>query len=412
MNPSIEPEAQAEKIENSIVKALKNIPCESNECILLNSLQVVTTNDTWYDSLNRMIEAGISCIPIVETRPDVANETGKILGTIDRFTFMAIASSFFKSAFDEADYERYKQRRSRRNSISSKDQSMSSISESDVQTTVNVAELTADVITKFKTSHMSEILSIMNEMHTLPIEGTTMYDIATKLAFNGWYRVYFVNKDNSGTDEKYEPKNIVGYITQDAFFAWMLDQPFVKTAPALQGKTMLNLIASMRERKNLRHALKPATTSISDMTYEAIYQLKGNIIQSQIDAAAEKKVFGNPKPSEKEIPQIRGIVIIGEDDIVMSPLRRRDIDILAKYGDLSVLAEPLSSFMCHVRKNDLNTVVPSAICTENSLVLSVGWRLAVAKFDQVFVSRDASREWRTIQEVVTDGEIMRYILTV
>ncbi|ESU38273.1 Hypothetical protein DHA2_8692 [Giardia duodenalis] len=237
----------------------------------------------------------------------------------------------------------------------------------------------SDEITQIFTTHpLTQFERTCFHPMVLIKETATVSDVADYLKKPGVYRVYLTTEDGT----------ISGVVTQQNFFSWLVKQEFVKENPKYKAAVINDLVNMAAEHKKTKQSYR--TFDLNDKTYTAITSLKRN-------------------PDDKGMAD--GCVMLGEDDLLVTVLRRRDLDILAKIDDLTVLCAPLNRMISIVRNTEINCTVTAITVSTATPVEAVAMRLAISRFEHAFVASASATTWHDIQDIITDGRIIRFILS-
>eukprot|EP00768_Dysnectes_brevis_P001391 gnl/Dysnectes_brevis/1348_a1513_1408.p1 GENE.gnl/Dysnectes_brevis/1348_a1513_1408~~gnl/Dysnectes_brevis/1348_a1513_1408.p1 ORF type:complete len:375 (-),score=69.61 gnl/Dysnectes_brevis/1348_a1513_1408:52-1062(-) len=304
-----------------------------------------------------------------------------VLGYIDLLSFMIAASSFFKVHISLLK-QKYK--------------------EDNPESTITYTPTEEDMVTisrNLKDHFQSQTINAI-ETHahaqTPPRQGIlkqavilkptdTLEQLADHLRRPACHRVFLMSDPSLGTSHTDDrPGRIVGVISQAQFFKFLLTNELTKPriASRFQDKTaqdMLDAISTISSGSGDQARLAPVGPHTP--TYAAILRLGGN---------------GG------------GLVVMGDDGAAVSTLRRRDLALLARSGDLRPLGRSVLRFLS-IRRLELSSTVPSAHCRPGSSLLAMTYRLLAGRFEHLFVTAEVSspRHWTG---VISDGMILRYIL--
>lgn len=238
----------------------------------------------------------------------------------------------------------------------------------------------SDEITQIFTTHPLTQLERSCFHSMILIKETAMVsDVAGYLKKPGVYRVYLTAEDGT----------ISGVVTQQNFFSWLVKQQFVKDNPKYKS-AIINDLVNMTTVEHKKTKQSYCTCDLNDKTYTAITSLKRN-------------------PDDRGVAD--GCVMLGEDDFLVTVLRRRDVDILAKIDDLTILCAPLNRMISTVRNTEVDCTVTAIIVSLATPVDVVATRLAISRFEHAFVSSANTTTWHDIQDIITDGRIIRFILS-
>lgn len=280
-------------------------------------------------------------------------EGNTYIGYIDRFTFVHWAAQYAKKSMDQ---------------------------QGEHNAGPATPKAISDEITQIFTTHPLTQLE-RNCFHPMVLikETAMVSDVAEYLKKPGVYRVYLTAEDGT----------ISGVVTQQSFFSWLVKQQFVKDNPKYKSAVINDLVnMTTVEHKKTKQSYR--TYDLNDKAYGAIAALKRN-------------------PDDKGMAD--GCVMLGEDDFLVTVLRRRDIDILAKIDDLTILCAPLNRMISAVRSTEINCTVTTITVSITTPVEAVATRLAISRFEHAFVSSTSTTTWHDIQDIITDGRIIRFILS-
>lgn len=280
-------------------------------------------------------------------------EGNTYIGYIDRFTFVHWAAQYAKRCMEQ---------------------------QGEHSTGSTTPKAISDEITQIFTTHpLTQLERTCFHPMVLIKETAMVSDVAEYIKNPGVYRVYLTAEDGT----------ISGVVTQQNFFSWLVKQPFVKENAKYKAAVINDLVnMATIEHKKTKQSYR--TFGLNDKTYAAITSLKRN-------------------PDDKGMAD--GCVMLGEDDFLVTVLRRRDLDILAKIDDLTVLCAPLNRMISTVRSIEINCTVTAITVGLGTPVEAVATRLAISRFEHAFVGSTSTTTWQDIQDIITDGRIIRFILS-
>ncbi|TNJ30010.1 hypothetical protein GMRT_13590 [Giardia muris] len=239
--------------------------------------------------------------------------------------------------------------------------------------------ISAEIIKLFTTQPLTHMDKAF--FHSMNLIGTndSAFDVVQTLSRPGVYRTYLT--DNG---------KICGIITQQGMFSWLVDQPFVREHPELQKATIGTLLKASAGG-NTKTKSSYVHFDLSTPAYIAISAIKRN-------------------PTDKSLAD--GCVMLGEEGTLITMLRRRDLDEIACREDLTLLCATLSHVIAEARNSEVAATAGAIIVTSDALLLTVAKRLAASHFEQAFVSPIGGFmvSWASVEEVVSDGRIARYLL--
>lgn len=64
-----------------------------------------------------------------------------------------------------------------------------------------------------------------------------------------------------------------------------------------------------------------------------------------------------------------------------------------------------------VRNTEINCTVTAITVSTATPVEAVAMRLAISRFEHAFVASASATTWHDIQDIITDGRIIRFILS-
>lgn len=345
-----------------------------------NSVFDVPVSVSWMEALTYMIERRISAVPV--------RQDGKYVGYIDRFTFVHWAAQFMSTVVRRAE-------------------ELKEPCPSDLEICQRIFQVfTTHPLTKLDPSCLHP-MCLLNE-------NCSALDVAKALC-SGIYRVYLTADraiasppsstvadaaaaaNPSGEPDASQP--FTGVITQTQFFSWLISQPFVTDDPGTREMTvgdLVQLTPGEMKTKESYVAVDSGTRSCF-----ALSSLRRNPTDAQLK---------------------NGCIIIGEDGQLVTVLRRRDVDILARIGELEILGKPIRQLVSLVRAQEVETIATSVLVSPDAPILAAARRMSQARFEQCFLlaespagsqaegARPNIKKWGDVEDVITDGRIMRFLL--
>lgn len=341
-------------MQKTIHDCLREIPISTLPRVLFEETMTlsVTMSVSWLETINYMCKNHISAVPIFEA--------GEFVGAIDRFTFVHWAALFYEGAMARA--------------------------ASMHEPAPDPKSIFAEIQSIFSTHPVSQMDKSLIHPVVLMSTASSCFDVAEALSRPGLFRVYLT--DPATPADAPPEKRICGVITQTLFFQWLVAQPFFSHNEALARLTIRNLVESLPE-SDVRPKSNYAFCDLKEPSYKAIAAIKCN--------AADRK-------------RASGVVMTGEDEFLVTTLRRRDVDVIARLGCLEILGEPFCRLITRVRQENVETMAASVVVTEDVGLLGVAKKLASSRFEHCFVSRDGKSVLASVKCVITDGSILRYIL--
>jgi len=346
-----------------------------------NSVFDVPVSVSWMEALTYMIERRISAVPV--------RQDGKYVGYIDRFTFVHWAAQFMSAVVRRAEELK--------------------------EPCPSELEICQRIFQVFTTHPLTKLdASCLHPMCMLN-EKCSALDVAKALC-SGIYRVYLTadraiasppSSTIGNAPDKPQPEDVpgasqpfTGVITQTQFFAWLLSQPFVTEDPGVRELTVRDLVDLTPEETKAKDNYAAVDTDTRSCF--ALCALRRNPTDTQLKS---------------------GCIITGEGGQLVTVLRRRDVDILARIGELEILGKPIRQLVALVRAQEAETIATSVLVEGDAPVLVAAKRMSQARFEQCFLLRDGPegahsegdhpnlKRWEDVEDVVTDGRIMRFLLS-